>query len=68
MTGSSVNVLSTKLGLTPKVGKPSKAVQLLHRGSRLAKPGSHMALLRRLFTAAGHAPPPPPGQAPSEVP
>jgi hypothetical protein len=49
MTGSSTNVLSTKLGLTPKVGKPSKAVQLRRRGSKLAKPGSHASLLQRLY-------------------
>jgi len=47
----STTILSEKLGLTPKVGKPSKAVQFRKRGgaASLPKPGSHGALLQRLF-------------------
>jgi hypothetical protein len=45
-TGST-NTLSAKLGLAPKVSRPSDAVQL--RGAPLPMPGSHAALRRRLF-------------------
>lgn len=48
----STSVLSEKLGLKPKVGKPSKAIQLRKRGgaASLPKPGSHAALVQRLFS------------------
>jgi hypothetical protein len=51
MAAGSTSVLSEKLGLAPKVGKPSKAVQLRHRGAKLPKPGSHASLLQRLYAA-----------------
>lgn len=41
--------LSAKLGLTPTISRPSKAIVLKHRAVPLPMPGSHAALLRKLY-------------------
>lgn len=53
MAVTPTKILSAKLGLTPTVSKPTKAVQLKHRAVPLPMPGSHAALLRRLFATRG---------------
>jgi hypothetical protein len=47
---SPTKILSAALGLTPTMSKPSRAVQLKHHAVKMAPPGSHAALLRRLYS------------------
>jgi hypothetical protein len=42
-------LLSAKLGLTPTVSKPTNAIRLKHRAVPMPAPGSHAALLRKLY-------------------
>ncbi len=48
-TPLSTKILTEKLtGLSPKIGKPTRAIHV-HKAAPLPMPGSHKALVRRLF-------------------
>jgi hypothetical protein len=47
------DALNAKLGLTVKLAKPSRAIQI-RKAAPLPKPGSHAALIRRLFRKKDH--------------
>lgn len=47
-TTGAAKILSAKLGVTPKISKPTRAIHL-RKAAPLPMPGSHAALRRRLF-------------------